>query len=297
MKISSWKLTLGCAMLALAAGSAFADVVPQRAGRLRPRRAGRLGHLRRVLGRRTARMRRHAEKAAAAPPRRARRRPLPPRRARRRAAAAAKPAPASVAPDDRDPGRRAVRLRQVGGPSRRQEEHRCRARQAARRRPRNGHRDRPHRLDRHRAYNQKLSERRAAAVKDYLVSKGIPAAKITTIGKGETAAGGDQQDRGRPPEEPPRGHRVQGRARSKLSGPAENPAAAGFFVRSHGATMEAVDTLICAAHVVPVEPRGGPRTTTRSRFATGASSRSCPPAARARALRGARASCASSATC
>ena len=35
-------------------------------------------------------------------------------------------------------------------------------------------------------YNQKLSERRAAAVKAYLVSKGIPAAKVTTIGKGET---------------------------------------------------------------------------------------------------------------
>ena len=36
------------------------------------------------------------------------------------------------------------------------------------------------------AYNQKLSERRAAAVKDYLVSKGIASSKITTIGKGET---------------------------------------------------------------------------------------------------------------
>jgi len=36
------------------------------------------------------------------------------------------------------------------------------------------------------AYNQKLSERRAQSVKDYLVSKGIPASKITTIGKGET---------------------------------------------------------------------------------------------------------------
>ncbi len=36
------------------------------------------------------------------------------------------------------------------------------------------------------AYNQKLSERRAAAVKDYLVSKGIASSKITTIGKGES---------------------------------------------------------------------------------------------------------------
>ena len=36
------------------------------------------------------------------------------------------------------------------------------------------------------AYNQRLSERRAAAIKDYLVSKGIPASKITTIGKGES---------------------------------------------------------------------------------------------------------------
>jgi OOP family OmpA-OmpF porin len=34
------------------------------------------------------------------------------------------------------------------------------------------------------AYNQRLSERRAAAVKDYLVSKGIPANRIYTEGKG-----------------------------------------------------------------------------------------------------------------
>ena len=36
------------------------------------------------------------------------------------------------------------------------------------------------------AYNQKLSERRAAAVKTYLVSKGIPANRIYTEGKGLT---------------------------------------------------------------------------------------------------------------
>ncbi len=36
------------------------------------------------------------------------------------------------------------------------------------------------------AYNQKLSDRRAAAVKAYLVTKGISAAKITILGKGES---------------------------------------------------------------------------------------------------------------
>ena len=36
------------------------------------------------------------------------------------------------------------------------------------------------------AYNQRLSERRAAAVKAYLVSQGIPAAKIVTRGYGES---------------------------------------------------------------------------------------------------------------
>ncbi|MCE5180281.1 MAG: OmpA family protein [Betaproteobacteria bacterium] len=34
-------------------------------------------------------------------------------------------------------------------------------------------------------YNQKLSERRAAAVKTYLVSKGIAADRVKTVGKGE----------------------------------------------------------------------------------------------------------------
>ena len=36
------------------------------------------------------------------------------------------------------------------------------------------------------AYNQKLSERRATTVKEYMISQGIPAAKITILGKGET---------------------------------------------------------------------------------------------------------------
>ena len=36
------------------------------------------------------------------------------------------------------------------------------------------------------AYNQKLSEKRAASVKDYLVSKGIPANRVYTEGKGST---------------------------------------------------------------------------------------------------------------
>ena len=36
------------------------------------------------------------------------------------------------------------------------------------------------------SYNQRLSERRTAAVKKYLVSKGVPAESIFTEGKGET---------------------------------------------------------------------------------------------------------------
>ncbi len=36
------------------------------------------------------------------------------------------------------------------------------------------------------AYNQRLSERRATTVKEYMVSKGVLATKITILGKGET---------------------------------------------------------------------------------------------------------------
>ena len=47
------------------------------------------------------------------------------------------------------------------------------------------------------AYNQKLSERRANTVRDYLVSKGVDKAKIETIGMGEKqpVVQCDQKDR------------------------------------------------------------------------------------------------------
>jgi OOP family OmpA-OmpF porin len=35
-------------------------------------------------------------------------------------------------------------------------------------------------------YNQKLSERRAEAVRDYFISKGVPASQMTTKGYGST---------------------------------------------------------------------------------------------------------------
>src|SRR5262249_53365641 len=35
-------------------------------------------------------------------------------------------------------------------------------------------------------YNQRLSEKRAAAVMDYLVSHGVPREKLTSVGKGES---------------------------------------------------------------------------------------------------------------
>jgi OOP family OmpA-OmpF porin len=36
------------------------------------------------------------------------------------------------------------------------------------------------------AYNQRLSERRAGAVKDYLIKKGIPASMLDAVGYGKT---------------------------------------------------------------------------------------------------------------
>jgi OOP family OmpA-OmpF porin len=40
-------------------------------------------------------------------------------------------------------------------------------------------------------YNQKLSERRAAAVKDYLASQGVAADRVKTVGKGESEPNAD----------------------------------------------------------------------------------------------------------
>ncbi|ADU92080.1 outer membrane protein OmpA [Taylorella equigenitalis] len=45
------------------------------------------------------------------------------------------------------------------------------------------------------AYNQKLSERRAATVKNYLIDKGVPAEQIIASGRGETQPIADNRTR------------------------------------------------------------------------------------------------------
>jgi OOP family OmpA-OmpF porin len=45
------------------------------------------------------------------------------------------------------------------------------------------------------AYNQKLSERRAAAVRDYLVQNGVNAANLSTVGYGESQPMADNKTR------------------------------------------------------------------------------------------------------
>jgi OOP family OmpA-OmpF porin len=48
------------------------------------------------------------------------------------------------------------------------------------------------------AYNQQLSERRAAAVKRYLVTKGIAADRLETVGRGESEpVSSNETDEGR----------------------------------------------------------------------------------------------------
>ena len=126
--------------------------------------------------------------AAAAARRRRRPAPAPPPPPRRRPAAAGAAACAGRA-EDHAGVEGAVRLRQGRAEARRQGGDRQRDhREAAGRaeaRARAGHR--PHRpRSVRRQYNQKLSERRADAVRDYLVSKGVPTDKIETLGMGKT---------------------------------------------------------------------------------------------------------------
>ena len=85
------------------------------------------------------------------------------------------------------------------------------------------------------AYNQKLSVRRAEAVKAYLVEQGRREEPRLHRRQGREAAGRRQQDRRRPREEPSRGNR-SGRHARQVSAAAgasldrKNPARRGFFV-------------------------------------------------------------------
>ena len=63
------------------------------------------------------------------------------------------------------------------------------------------------------AYNQRLSERRAQAVKAYLVSKGVAASRLTTEGKGESEPIADNTKNGR---DNPEGRAMNRRAELKV---------------------------------------------------------------------------------
>jgi OmpA-OmpF porin, OOP family len=63
------------------------------------------------------------------------------------------------------------------------------------------------------SYNQELSERRAEAVKQYLVSKGIAASRLGTEGKGETEPIADNTKDGR---DNPEGRAMNRRAELKV---------------------------------------------------------------------------------
>ena len=56
-------------------------------------------------------------------------------------------------------------------------------------------------------YNQKLSERRAAAVRDYLVQSGVDPKIIATKGYGEGRSARNGRERPGARQEPPRGNR------------------------------------------------------------------------------------------
>jgi len=63
------------------------------------------------------------------------------------------------------------------------------------------------------SYNQALSERRAEAVKRYLVSRGIAASRLSTEGKGETEPIADNTKNGR---DNPEGRAMNRRAELKV---------------------------------------------------------------------------------
>jgi outer membrane protein OmpA-like peptidoglycan-associated protein len=63
------------------------------------------------------------------------------------------------------------------------------------------------------AYNQRLSERRAKAVKQYLVSRGIDASRLDTVGKGEKEPIADNMKGGR---DNPEGRAMNRRAELKV---------------------------------------------------------------------------------
>jgi outer membrane protein OmpA-like peptidoglycan-associated protein len=64
------------------------------------------------------------------------------------------------------------------------------------------------------AYNQRLSERRAKAVKQYLVSRGVEASRLETIGKGESEPIADNTKNGR---DNPEGRAMNRRAELKVN--------------------------------------------------------------------------------
>jgi OOP family OmpA-OmpF porin len=63
------------------------------------------------------------------------------------------------------------------------------------------------------AYNQKLSERRAKAVKQYLVSRGVEASRLDTVGKGEKEPIADNTKNGK---DNPEGRALNRRAELKV---------------------------------------------------------------------------------
>jgi len=62
-------------------------------------------------------------------------------------------------------------------------------------------------------YNQELSERRAEAVKQYLVSRGVAADRLSTVGKGETEPIAPNTENGR---DNPQGRAMNRRAELKV---------------------------------------------------------------------------------